>query len=127
VLIAEKACLLKLLERSPRALGHIYALSLVFIGWVIFALDKSSALSLTALLGGGADGLWSGALAYELCRYAPSLIIMAVGCTPLPRRLYLKIKERFAPIDIILPLAGLVLSVAYIAGAGYGPFLYFRF
>lgn len=125
VLIIEKAFLRSYLERAPRIVRHIYALALIGFGWVIFALDGSTPLSLAALFGAG--GVWSGELTYQLVRNLPFLAIMAIGSTPLPRNLYLKIKECFAPIDILLPSVGFVLSVAYIVSSGYDPFLYFRF
>ena len=75
----------------------------------------------------GAKGFVGSAFVYELLRNLPFIIVMAVGATPLPRRIYLKIKERFAPACIILPLLAFFVSLAYIVGSGYNPFLYFRF
>ena len=127
ILIAEKAFISRILEILPRVLRLVYSITLILLGWVIFAFDGDSALTLSALMGYGAGGLWSGDTSYQLVRNLPFLLIMAVGATPLPKSLYLKIKERFAPVDILLPLCGFVLSIAYIVSSGYDPFLYFRF
>ena len=125
-LILEKAFLLKALALLPRPLRHIYALFVIGIGWLIFDSDQTASL-LLRFFGIGATSFCSGSAIYELLRSLPFLIIAAVGCTPLPKRYYLKIKERFALVDIILPLLALLLSFSYIASSGYDPFLYFRF
>ncbi len=129
VLIIEKAFLQKVLVRTPSAIAHIYSLVLIGLGWVIFASDGGAdGLSLAGrLVGIGCISFCSGNARYQLIRNLVFIIITALGCTPLPKRLYLKIKERFAPIDIILPLGGFLLSLAYIVSSGYDPFLYFRF
>ena len=128
ILILEKAFLKGFLDRLPRALAHLYALCLIALGWVIFASDGSvEGFNALVLLGVGAKGFASPAFLYELLRNLPFTAVMTVGCTPLPRKLYLKIKERFAPVDIVLPLLAFLLSVAYIVSSGYDPFLYFRF
>lgn len=129
VLIIEKAFLLKALERMPRVFAHVYSLALIALGWVIFAADGSvDGLSLAGrLVGIGCSSVCTGNARYQLARNLVFIIIAAVGCTPLPKRLYLKIKERVAFIDIILPLGAFLLSLAYIVSSGYDPFLYFRF
>ena len=38
-----------------------------------------------------------------------------------------KTPRAFATLDVALPLAAFLLSVAYIVNSGYNPFLYFRF
>lgn len=132
VLIIEKAFLRRALEAAPRWICHIYALALIAVGWVIFACDGSTEGAqgvdfLLRLTGVGAQAVSPTAL-YEIGRGLPFAIIMAVGCTPLPKRLYLKMRER-APVlcNIIAPLSIFILSVAYIVSSGYDPFLYFRF
>lgn len=136
ILIAEKAFLRKALTRAPRALSHIYALILIAVGWVIFASDgsvegASGAQYALRLVGIGCSGIVGEFTLYELWRSLLFALIMAVGCTPLPKKLYLKIKERaprcFALVGMILPLGIFILSVAYIISSGYDPFLYFRF
>ena len=125
ILILEKAFLKRILDRAPKILSHLYALTFIAIGWVIFAFDGSIEGFNPFLW--GANGLASGIFSYELLRNLPFMAIMTVGATPLPRKLYLKMRERTALLDIILPLLAFVLSIAYIVSSGYDPFLYFRF
>ena len=122
----------RILDRAPSVLARIYALSLIGVGWVIFASDGSTegvvGLEYFArLLGIGCAPLNELTL-YEIMRNIPFALIMAVGCTPLPRSIYLKIRDRHAILcDIVAPLGAFVISVAYIVSSGYDPFLYFRF
>ncbi len=129
VLIIEKALLKRVLARTPAVIAHIYSLILIGLGWVIFASDGGvDGLSLAGrLVGIGCVAFCSGEARYQLIRNLVFIVIAAVGCTPLPKRLYIKIKERIAPVDIILPLGAFLLSLAYIVSSGYDPFLYFRF
>ena len=137
ILILEKAFLRKILYRLPRILQRIYAIFLIAIGWVIFATDGDT-LTLSEggeyvlrLLGIGCSEIYSALTGYELLRNLVFIVILILGSTPLPRMLYQKMRERSGAalivLDAILPIAALVISVAYIVNSGYNPFLYFRF
>lgn len=137
LLIIEKAFLAKLLTRLPPILSHIYALVFIAVGWVIFASSGEylsfygGARYALRLFGIGCRSFIGGAERYELTRNIIFALIMILGCTRLPRKIYIKTKERLAglekAVDVALPLMALLLSVAYLAGSGYNPFLYFRF
>ncbi len=137
ILVLEKTFLQKNLCKVPGVLQRIYALFLIAIGWVIFATD-GDALTLgeggayvLRLLGIGCSDLCSALTGYELLRNLALIIMLTLGSTPMPRRIYQRIRERsrsaLIVLDVILPLAALVISVAYIVNSGYNPFLYFRF
>lgn len=137
LLVLEKAFFLRTLEKLPILFQRIYSLTLIGIGWAIFASDGGSLtlaegaeLTLRAI-GVGADGILSLLSRYELSRYLPLMIIMALGATPFPRRVYIYFAEKgrlpTLVLGFVLPIAALVLSVAYIVNSGYNPFLYFRF
>ena len=137
ILIIEKAYLGKLIASAPRLLQRSYSLLLIAIGWVIFASDGSligiseGGAYILRLFGIGCSELCASLTLYELWRNAAFILILILGATPLPRRIYLFIKEKtpkaFLTLDVALPLAAFVLSVAYIVNSGYNPFLYFRF
>ena len=137
VLILEKAFLLRLLEKLPSFLRHLYAIFLIAIGWVIFATDGQS-LSLAEggkyvarLFGFFTSGFCSYLTLYEISRYLVIVVILILGATPLPQKVYIRLGEKFpvstAILNVILPTALLLLSVAYIVNSGYHPFLYLRF
>ena len=129
LLILEKGGLLKLLEKLPRALRHIYTLFLVLISWAIFAIEDFSHLGqyLKAMFGMGA-GASAPVDGYYLLSYLPILLMAFVACLPLAKSLWHKCGQtaRKAALPVLL-LAGLVLCTAYLVDATYNPFLYFRF
>ena len=130
ILVIEKAFLKNILEKIPKFFAHAYATVFILLGWVIFASDGSTEGARGAelfgrLFGAGCESAVGSV--FDILRNIPFALLMILACTPLPRKLYLKIRERFALVDIILPLGAFALSLAYIISSGYNPFLYFRF
>ncbi len=134
ILVLEKLFLLKVFDRGPatRALGHIWALVLVGIGWMLFDhTDLSAAFSVIGgLFGIGMGGFASPVTVYELCRALPLLLVAALAATPYPAKLLgrLRDKSRVAavcePVGILILL---ILSTAYMVSGTFSPFLYFNF
>ena len=93
ILLLEKTFLLRVFARSraTRALGHVWALLLVGMGWMLFAsTDLAAAFAVIGgLFGIGTvtGALTTEVLAYELLSALPLLAISAVAATPLPRRI----------------------------------------
>lgn len=132
ILFIEKLFLLKALDKLPRLLRHAYALLLIVIGWVIFASDDVSVM--LPYLGSmfGANGALGGMDVYTLLTRAALMVICCVASTELPRRLFVtaagKMNEKAAfTVKSVLTLALLALSVVFLIGDSYNPFLYFRF
>ncbi len=135
LLVIEKAFLLKVLAKAPSFVAHAYALLFILIGWLIFACDGSldavDGLRYFGQLFGIGASLWSNDTLFELLRNLPFLIIMVIGCTPLPKKLF----ERFCSKASLsarvasssLAVLSLIISTCYVAASGYDPFLYFRF
>ena len=136
ILIAEKLFLLKWMEKWPGALRHLYALFLVIIGWVLFALTDLSQVGqyLSAMFGLNGAGFLDGASLYLLTSNLLLLILLAIASTDWPKRLGISILQsaRKRPVAAatmknVLLVALFILSVAYLVDASYNPFLYFRF
>ncbi|MBE6668471.1 MAG: MBOAT family protein [Ruminococcaceae bacterium] len=134
LLVIEKAFLLKLLEKAPKAIGHIYALFFILLGWLIFSADGGVGEILTLsknLFGMSGSPVFGNAFAYDLTRNLPFIAIMAIGATPLPKRIAERFSQKTPRVSLaarnILCLASIILSTAYIVSADYNPFLYFRF
>ncbi|MBQ9086648.1 MAG: MBOAT family protein [Clostridia bacterium] len=134
LLAMEKAFLGKILSRLPPFLCHLYALLGILIGWWIFSADGGGSEHLRllgALFGVGITGGSDGWIRYELLRNAPMLLLMAVGATPLPVTLWLRLTRRRPNVEgasrLLLCLGSLILCTAYLVDSGYNPFLYFRF
>ena len=132
ILFIEKLFLLKALDKLPRLFRHAYALLLIVIGWVIFASDDVSVM--LPYLGSmfGANGALGGMDVYTLLTRAALMVICCVASTELPKRLLVtaagKMNEKAAfTVKSVLTLTLLALSVVFLIGDSYNPFLYFRF
>ena len=102
LLIVEKQCLLKHLEKGPKVLGWLYTMVLVLISWVIFAsVDGQGGMGYFASMFGlrlgesadlGAVPFMNSTTLYLLRNYGLTLILCAIGSTPLPARTAAKIR-----------------------------------
>lgn len=140
LLAVERLFLGRLLEKLPRAVGHVWTLVCVLFSFFIFVFDGSlptlsggAALSyLGVMFGSGGNG-WSDSTAvYELLRNLPFLALCIVGMTPLIKKMFWRLYEKGharvgAWVSVALSLLGLLLSTAYLVDSAYNPFLYFRF
>lgn len=141
LLALEKAFLLKILERAPRAIRHIYSIIFILIGWLIFASDGSeTALTLSEafsclriMLGIGANPFISAETLYTLKRNLLPMLILFLASTPLSKAILSRLsssKKALTSARIVLNIitpALLILCTAYLVNSGYNPFLYFRF
>ena len=132
ILFVEKLFLLKALDKLPKFFRHVYALLLIIIGWVIFASDDVSVL--LPYLGSlfGANGAVGGMDVYTLVTKAVLIVICCVASTELPKRLFGtmtgKMNEKAAfTVKSVLTIVLLALSMIFLIGDSYNPFLYFRF
>lgn len=134
ILTLEKLLLLDYLERLPAFFQHIYALFFIVVGWVIFALeDLSQVIAYLRTMFGlnGNLALDSGSL-YLLRN---NLVVLVLACLA-STRLGPKLKERLLATNKDNRLLGLVnlayllifiVSICFLIGDSYNPFLYFRF
>ena len=133
LLIIEKLFLLKLLEKAPALVGHIYTMFFVVISWVIFAIDDMGQVVgyIGAMFGAGGS-LYDANSLYMLLTNALLFVILAIASTPLPKllaqKLCARVGEGISPVLRNLAFCAIMLvSVAYLVDASYNPFLYFRF
>ena len=134
ILALEKLFLLKWFEKTPftRALGHIWALLLIGIGWMIFDhTDLSEAFAVVGgLFGIGTVGAASPVVGYELLRALPLLAVSVIAATPWPTRLFAKLEAKHPAAAILRPVmiaVALLLAVAYMVSGTFSPFLYYIF
>ena len=118
----EKLFLQRLLDKH-RALGHVYTMFFVIISWVIFSITDPGELSM--YLGRLFGGYGGEDILYYLRNYGCILLLGCLFSTPVFEGLYSRIKNRTP--GLLVNLALLVCSVAYLADASFNPFLYFRF
>lgn len=131
LLLLEKTFLLKLLDKAPRFVGHVYTCLCFVLGWVLFAITDFSALG--AYLGHMFSGAFAdGTTAYLLRCDWLVLALAVVGCTSLPKRLWAKRERAMTPalsdgLRTVWVAVVLLVSIAFLVGDSYNPFLYFRF
>jgi alginate O-acetyltransferase complex protein AlgI len=132
------------LDKLPRPVRHLYALFIVMMCWVLFRADSFSIAAhyFTALFGAGPV-----VQAQPLRRFATNEVLWALGlgaAFSLPLwdgiktagvSLSRQVPEKFQGayfglgqlIELVLVVALLVISSAWLAGGTYNPFIYFRF
>lgn len=129
LLAVEKNGLLRRLEALPDVIQHGYTLFFVVIGWVLFACDNVGQFSSFLPKLFGAEGFCSDMSLYYLTTYAPLLVLLCLASTEYPKKLAERLSHyRCYPIlQGIFITAITVLSLVFLVGDSYNPFLYFRF
>ena len=131
ILVLEKLFLLRLLEKAPGWVRHIYTMVLVILGWVLFYFDSGlgDCLRYIGAMFGASRGLISVDALNIVVRSLPLLIAAAIAGTPLGANLWRRLDGRAAAgaLEIVLCVAILLLSVSALVSQSYNPFLYFKF
>lgn len=126
VLIFEKWIGLRLLQRVPAWVRHMYALVLILIGWVFFAFEELPEMGayFTAMAGANGQPLWDNNSLYLLYTNAILLILLVVASLPAKKR---EAGSGGGGVRLVWHGILFFLSVAYLVDATFNPFLYFRF
>ena len=139
LIVCEKLFLYKVLDAAPKAVGHIYTLLVVVLGWGIFYFDDMSRLREFFLVlfgihshGGAAAGDVSILLnhivffVFALVAVLPVSRIIRARYTAFGRRSLRNARLADAGV-ICFAILLLFLNTAVLVGSTYNPFLYFRF
>ena len=119
----------------PKIFRHVYTMILVIIGWTIFAQTDFSQMGsyLAAMFGAGAGWYDSSFLYYLKCNGV--LLLAAVLCSldwaqMMGNRMSVR-KQATSRGQLlgrtVVMVVALGLSLAFLVGDSYNPFLYFRF
>ena len=134
LLIAEKLLLHKVLNKVPKVLRHIYTLLIVVVGWVIFRLEDASQLfdALKGMFRYTGTSRSDLLFIYQDMLYAiPFLILAVFASTPLTQRFMARIEAQDNPVFKVLldiSIIGiLMVSIVFLVGEKFNPFIYFRF
>ncbi|MBY0123571.1 MBOAT family protein [Bacillus sp. S/N-304-OC-R1] len=122
ILMIEKWWGLKLLQRLPHWVRHIYAIFLILVGWVLFAFDQPSLIVhyLQAMAGLNHQPIWNDSTVYYAYTNAILLVVLIIA----------SIRKKQPPeSSFSLVWYGFLffLSIAYLVDDTFNPFLYFRF
>lgn len=115
----------KALEKLPRAVGTIYALLVVLVGWVLFRADSlTAALDYLNVMFSLKFGVGADALSILDARAGILLLVGLIFCVKWPKP---RVNAFTQALGTVAALALLVLSALTLAGGTYNPFIYFRF
>ena len=128
LLVFEKTVWLKLLNKLPKFVGHIYTIFAFVMGWVLFYFTDFGQLGafLPRLFLPTAT---SQASCQLILAFLPLLLVTIFASTPAMAKLQAKYAEKPAMrIGCIAAAAvAMILCVAALASQSYNPFIYFRF
>ena len=134
LLMLEKTFLLKLLDKLPKFVGHVYTLITVVFGWLLFVFTDFAAgmRYLATMFGGGsATGFIDAGGVFDWTSSLILLVILVIASTPYPRKWLYRLWEKYdAPVravTAVLCLAVFFIALAYLVNSSYNPFLYYRF
>lgn len=130
LLILEKLFLAKFLAKMPKLFQHIYTMFFVIISWVIFASPTlSDGLEYLKVMFDFGGVFINQEVLYLLSSHFVLFVACILGCTTIFKNLREKLKGKkwFCLVDSLLFLGMFILSLTFLVGATYNPFLYFRF
>ena len=129
LLIVEKFLLKNVLERMPKFLRHVYTMFFVIFGWVLFACEDFTQLNnyIKALFGVSDAGLVSSYTGYILLSHGVLLVLCIIFSSTLPKKINDKYLKNCVVVKDIALLILFLISICFVIGSSYNPFLYFRF
>ena len=144
ILVIEKYTVKTVLSRAP-GVSHFYALLLIIVGWVIFRSGNFSyAFGYISKMFNPVSDLpyvysW-GQANYYIAEYYPEWLAAIVFAMPVGKflsRVYESIPDRLRKtrmyeiipqsIRLVSVFAVFVISIVYLVGSSFRPFIYFRF
>ena len=135
LIILEKRVLADFREKLPGAAQHIAALLLIVVGWTVFYYTDMGCLGkhLGAMFGIGAAGLSDPVTMAVIRKYTVLPLIAAIASLPILPRLkawlgkHEKLEGAADIVSLVCLTALMLLSMIFIVGQSYNPFIYFRF
>ena len=134
ILVLEKNVWGKALEKAPSFVRHLYTTVLVTIGWAIFSLEDFSVMLLYIRRMFVNETLCDRTFLYYAIPYLPILAVALLFAVPLYPKLSARLEKASSGVKGTVGTFGvfaygtaLILSVSFLVGNSYNPFLYFRF
>lgn len=136
-LVLEKFVLNKFLDKLPNFLRHVYAIVIIYFGWILFRCDSMELLKhyFNALFSFNFSAMSFNEILIYLESYYVYFILAIIFSTPVYYKLVEKIssvknKKLKLVLDIIHYLGLIVIfiiTIMFLAYSSYNPFIYFRF
>ena len=132
-LVIERLGFKKALDKLPKFIGWIYTMLVVLVGWVFFRADTlSAAMKYLGEMFSFTGGVANGMAQFDNLSFIITVIAIVL-CTPVYQFLKGKLekteggKKAAFVIGAVLATVLFILSVIFLTGSGYNPFIYFRF
>lgn len=132
-LVIERLGFKKVLDKLPKFIGWIYTMLVVLVGWVFFRADTlSAAMKYLGEMFSFSGGVANGMAQFDNLSFIITVIAIIL-CTPVYQFLKGKLekteggKKAAFVIGAVLATGLFILSVIFLTGSGYNPFIYFRF
>ncbi len=132
-LVIERLGFKKALDKLPKFIGWIYTMLVVLVGWVFFRADTlSAAMKYLGEMFSFSGGVANGMAQFDNLSFIITVIAIIL-CTPVYQFLKGKLekteggKKAAFVIGAVLATGLFILSVIFLTGSGYNPFIYFRF
>ncbi len=125
-LIIERIGLDKILARIPKIFSHIYMLSVVLIGWILFRVEDMHHFIdyFSRLLSFNSN------TTYTVADFTNREIITATALGVIFSMPWIKVRnfiEKYSIVEIIVYFIIFTLSVLSLSASTYNPFIYFQF
>ena len=126
-------------DRLPKVAAHIYALVVVYLGWVLFHFEDFSQMGCVMLgvFGLSGNGFTSLEVHTLFLQNIFLLIFCVIACTSfgtwLHGQLFQLAKRNngalitYSVLEAVTPAILLIIAAIALAGASYNPFIYFQF
>ena len=126
-------------DRLPKVAAHIYALVVVYLGWVLFHFEDFSQMGCVMLgvFGLSGNGFTSLEVHTLFLQNIFLLIFCVIACTSFGKWLHgqlFQLAKRnngaliaYSVLEAVTPAILLIIAAVALAGASYNPFIYFQF
>ncbi len=132
-LVIERLGFKKALDKLPKFIGWIYTVLVVLVGWVFFRADTlPAAMKYLGEMFSFTGGVSNGMAQFDNLSFIITVIALVL-CTPVYQLVKGKLekteggKKAAFVIGAVLATVLFILSVIFLTGSGYNPFIYFRF
>lgn len=133
-LILERLPFGQWLEKWPKVIRHLYTMFVVMIGWVFFRAESLTD-ALIYIKNLFCITAWNGDVV--LARVNMEMVVIMIFAIIFSMPILCKVQNKINSLEkrralcncvfLSVILAGFVLSICYMTGSGFNPFIYFRF
>ena len=131
-IILERAFLQKVLNKLPNIVQHVYLMTIVIFGWVLFSQsDINSTIEyIKVMLGLGQYNIFNEYTMFYIRQYWIVMFVAIIASMPILTKikdLNIKIRKYIALAKPILVIISFALITIYLVNSTFNPFIYFNF